>query len=93
MSPLKIWLHHLPQKRTPTKFTKKLAAFRTLAREAVAGRYEQEAIHKARVETNRPRVQRWIIREHIIGGQEQGTNGIVGYMGKNRSVVAWGDWG
>ena len=35
-------LHHPPQKRTPTKCTKKLAAFRTLAREAVAERYEQK---------------------------------------------------
>ena len=66
MSPLKIWLHHPPQKRTPTKCTKKLAAFRTLASEAVAGRYEQEAPHKARMGTNRPYVQRWIIRMHII---------------------------
>ena len=32
----------------------------------VAGRYEQEALHKARVGTNRPRVQRWIIRMHVI---------------------------
>ena len=30
---------------------------RTLAREAVAGRYEKEALHKARMGTNRPRVQ------------------------------------
>ena len=50
----------------PTKCTKKLAAFRTLAREAVAGRYEEEALHKARMGTNRPHVQRWIIRMHII---------------------------
>ena len=29
----KIWLNHPPQKRTPTKCTKKLAAFRALSRE------------------------------------------------------------
>ena len=30
--PLKIWMHHPSyEKRTPTKYTKKLAAFRTLA--------------------------------------------------------------
>jgi hypothetical protein len=30
--PLKIWMHHPPhEKRTPTKYTKMLAAFRTLA--------------------------------------------------------------
>jgi hypothetical protein len=28
-----------------------------------------------------------------VGGQEQGANGIFGYMGKSRSVVARGDWG
>ena len=66
MSPLKLWLHHPPQTRKPTKCTKKLAAFRTLAREAVAGRHEQETLRKARMGTNRPRVQRWIIRMHII---------------------------
>ena len=61
MSPLKIWLHHPPQKRTPTKCTKKLVASEHLRATTVAGRYEQEALHKARMGTNRPRVQRWII--------------------------------
>jgi hypothetical protein len=28
-----------------------------------------------------------------VGGQEQGANGIFGYMGKSRSVVARGGWG
>ena len=32
----------------------------------VAGRYEEEPLHKARMGTNRPRVQCWIIRVHII---------------------------
>jgi hypothetical protein len=31
-----------------------------------AGRYEEEALHKAGVGTNRPLVQRWIIRMRII---------------------------
>ena len=58
--PLKIWMHHPPhEKRTLTKYTKKLAAFRTLANcMARAGRYEEEALHKASVGANRPRVQR-----------------------------------
>ena len=30
------------------------------------GRYEEEALRKARVGTYRPHVQRWIIRMHII---------------------------
>ena len=33
---------------------------------ARAGRYEEEALHKAEVRTNCPRVQRWIIRMRII---------------------------
>ena len=37
VEPTEIWLRHPPQKRTPTKWTKKLAAFRTLAREHRCG--------------------------------------------------------
>ena len=55
------------QKRTPTKCTKKLAAFRTLANcHGPYGTYEEEALHKAGVGASRPRVQRWIIRMRVI---------------------------
>ena len=66
MSPLKNMAAPSPAKTHAHEMREKLAAFRTLAREAVAGRYEQEALHKARVGTDRPRMQRWIIRMQII---------------------------
>jgi hypothetical protein len=49
-------MHHPPhEKRTHTKCTKKLAAFGTLANcHGPYGRYEEEALHKAGVEANRP---------------------------------------
>jgi hypothetical protein len=43
-----------------------LAAFRTLANMARTGRYEEEALHKAGVGANCPRMQRSIIRMRII---------------------------
>jgi|AntAceMinimDraft_5_1070358.scaffolds.fasta_scaffold66330_2 hypothetical protein len=46
----------LLEKRTTTKYTKKLAKFRAPTTMARMGRYEEEALHKAGVETNRPRV-------------------------------------
>jgi hypothetical protein len=47
MSPLKLWLHHPPQKRTPTKCTISWQHFEHLRASTVAGRYKQEALHKS----------------------------------------------
>jgi len=54
------------EKRTPTKYTNKLKAFRTLADMVRTGRYKEEANHKAGVGANCPRVRRLVIRMHII---------------------------
>ena len=57
----------IPRKNaSPRNARKSWQHFEHLRASTAAGRYEQEALHKARVGTNRPRVQRWIIRMHII---------------------------
>ena len=57
----------IPRKNArPRNARKSWQHFEHLRASTVVGRYEQEALHKARVGTNRPRVQRWIIRMHII---------------------------
>ena len=57
----------IPRKNArPRNARKSWQHFEHLRASTVAGRYEEEALHKARVGTNRPRVQRWIIRMHII---------------------------
>ena len=57
----------IPRKNArPRNARKSWQHFEHLRASTVAGRYEQEALHKASVGTNRPRVQRWIIRMHII---------------------------
>jgi hypothetical protein len=58
--------HHPHDKRTLTKYTKNLAAFRTREDMSRTERYEEEALHKAVVEANRPHVQRGIIWMRII---------------------------
>jgi hypothetical protein len=56
--PLKIWLYHPPpphEKRTRTKYTNKLAVFRTLSNcHGSYERYEEMVFQKAGVEANRP---------------------------------------
>ena len=57
----------IPRKNArPRNARKSWQHFEHLRASTVAGRYEQEALHKARVGTDRPRMQRWIIRMHII---------------------------
>ena len=55
-----------PKNARPRNARKSWQHFEHLRASTVAGRYEQEALHKARVGMNRRRVQRWIIRMHII---------------------------
>ena len=57
----------IPRKNArPRNAQKSWQHFEHLRARTVAGRYEEEALQKARVGTNCPHVQRWIIRMHII---------------------------
>ena len=57
----------IPRKNASPRNTRKSwQHFVHLRASTAAGRYEQEALHKAKVGTNRLRVQRWIIQMHII---------------------------
>ena len=57
----------IPRKNArPRNARKSWQHFEHLRACTVAGRYEQKTPHKARIETNRPRVQCWIIRVYII---------------------------
>ena len=57
----------IPRKNArPRNARKSWQLFEHLRASTAVGRYEEVALHKARVGTDRPRVQRWIIRMHII---------------------------
>ena len=57
----------IPSKNTrPRNARKSWQHFEHLRASTVVGRYEEEALRKARVGTDHPNVQRWIIRMHII---------------------------
>ena len=57
----------IPRKNArPRNARKSWQHFEHLRASTVVGRYEEEALHKARAGTNRPHVQRRIIRMHII---------------------------
>ena len=67
MSQLKNMAAPSPAKNArPRNARKSWQHFEHLRASTVLGRYEEEALHKARVGTNRPHVQRWIIRMQII---------------------------
>ena len=66
MSPLKCGCTIPRKSARPRNARKSWQHFEHLRASTAAGRYEEGALHKARVRTNRPRVQRRIIRVHII---------------------------
>ena len=66
MSPLKCGCAIRRKSARPRNARKSWQHFGHLRASTEAGRNEEKAIHKARMGTKRPRVQRWIIRMHII---------------------------